>query len=244
MKSIRTKLKLNNKQKTLMAQHAGYSRWCYNWGLSLWIRAYKDGYKPNVRKLREVFTNQTKPQHPWMKNLSSKVYQYAFINLGEAFKRFFSFGMLRKQGLGKHPRFKKKGKQDSFTIDNSGKPIELNGWCHKLPFIGIVKTYEPIEATTQKVTISKQAGSWYLSFSYEFTTEEPTPKTTEVVGVDLGIKTLATLSDGKVFESVKSYRLSEAKLSRLQYLNRNKIIGSANYKKAQFKDSQATQKGS
>ncbi len=224
-----------------MAQHAGYSRWCYNWGLSLWNAAYKDGYKPNVRKLREVFTNHTKPQHPWMKNLSSKVYQYAFINLGEAFKRFFSFGMLpygmlrkRKQGLGKHPRFKKKGKHDSFTIDNSGKPIELNGWCHKLPFIGIVKTYEPIEATTQKVTISKQAGSWYLSLSYEFT-QEPTPKTTEVVGVDLGIKTLATLSDGKVFESVKSYRLFEAKLSRLQYLNRNKIIGSANYKKAQLK---------
>ena len=36
-----------------MAQHAGYSRWCYNWGLSLWNAAYVDGYKPNARKLRE-----------------------------------------------------------------------------------------------------------------------------------------------------------------------------------------------
>ncbi|NES73999.1 MAG: transposase, partial [Okeania sp. SIO2D1] len=195
MKSIRTKLKLNNKQKTLFAQHAGYSRWCYNWGLSLWNAAYTDGYKPNPRKLREVFTNHTKPLYPWMKNLSSKVYQYAFINLGEAFKRFF-------QGLGKRPRFKKKGKSDSFTIDNCGKPIELNGWNHKLPFIGIVKTYEPIEATTKKITISRQAGDWYLSYSYEFTPTS-TPKTTEVVGVDLGIKTLATLSTGEVFESIK-----------------------------------------
>ncbi len=150
MKSIRTKLKLNNKQKTMMAQHAGYSRWCYNWGLSLWNAAYKDGYKPNTRKLREVFTNHTKPLRPWMKNLSSRVYQYAFRNLGEAFKRFF-------QGSAKYPRFKKKGKHDSFpsecfanTIDNCGKPIELNGWNHKLPFIGIVKTYEPLEATTKK----------------------------------------------------------------------------------------------
>ena len=227
MKSIRTKLKLNNKQKTLMAQHAGYSRWCYNWGLSLWNAAYTDGYKPNPRKLREVFTNHTKPLYPWMKNLSSKVYQYAFINLGEAFKRFF-------QGLGKRPRFKKKGKSDSFTIDNCGKPIELNGWSHKLPFIGMVKTYEPIEATTQKITISRQAGDWYLSLSYEFT-PSPTPTTTEVVGVDLGVKTLATLSDGKVFESVKSYRRFETKLSRLQYLNRNKIIGSANWRKVQLK---------
>ncbi len=227
MKSIRTKPKLNNKQKTMMAQHAGYSRWCYNWGLSLWNAAYKDGYKPKIRKLRVVFTNHTKPMNPWMKNLSSKVYQYAFINLGEAFKRFF-------QGLGKHPRFKKKGKSDSFTIDNCGKPIELNGWNHKLPFIGIVKTYEPIEATTKKITISRQAGDWYLSCSYEFHATT-TPKKTDVVGVDLGVKTLATLSDGKVFESVRSYQSMTAKLSRLQYLNRHKEVGSANWKKAQLK---------
>ncbi|NEP84421.1 MAG: transposase, partial [Okeania sp. SIO3B3] len=210
-----------------MAQHAGYSRWCYNWGLSLWNAAYTDGYKPNPRKLREVFTNHTKPLYPWMKNLSSKVYQYAFRNLGEAFKRFF-------QGLSKRPRFKKKGKHDSFAIDNCGKPIELNGWCHKLPFIGWVKTYEPIEATTQKITISRQAGYWYLSCSYELTPAS-TPKTTEVVGVDLGVKTLATISTGVVFEGAKSYKKFENKLSNLQYLNRNKNIGSANWKKAQLK---------
>ena len=69
-----------------------------------------------------------------MKDLSSRTYQYPFINLGKAFKRFF-------QGLGKRPRFKRKGKHDSFTIDNCGKPIELNGWSHELPFIGIVKTH-------------------------------------------------------------------------------------------------------
>ncbi|NEP80382.1 MAG: transposase [Okeania sp. SIO3B3] len=173
--------------------------------------------------------------------MSSRVYQYAFpteccanINLGEAFKRFF-------QGLGKHPKFKKKGRSDSFptecyanTIDSCGKPIELNGWSHKLPFIGIVRTYEPIEATTKKITISRQAGDWYLSCSYEFHAIT-TPKTTDVIGVDLGVKTLATLSDGKVFEGVKSYHKFEAKLSRLQYLNRHKEVGSANWKKAQLK---------
>ncbi|NES01977.1 MAG: hypothetical protein F6K22_03525 [Okeania sp. SIO2F4] len=78
--------------------------------------------------------------------MSSKVYQYAFINLGEAFKRFF-------QGFGKYPRFNKKGKSDSFTINNCGKSIELNDWCHKLPFIGVVKTYEPIEAITNLITL-------------------------------------------------------------------------------------------
>ncbi|NEP06466.1 MAG: IS200/IS605 family element transposase accessory protein TnpB, partial [Okeania sp. SIO4D6] len=142
---------------------------------------------------------------------------------------------------GKYPRFKKKGKHDSFpsecyanTIDNCGKPIELNGWNHKLPLIGVVKTYEPIEATTKRITISRQAGDWYLSCSYEFN-DITTAKKTDVIGVDLGVKTLATLSDGKVFDSVRSYQTFEAKLSRCQYRNRNKIIGSANYKKAQLK---------
>ena len=227
MKSIRTKLKLNNKQKTLCAQHAGYSRWCYNWGLSLWNAAYKDGYKPNTRKLREVFTNHTKPLYPWMKNLSSKVYQYAFINLGEAFKRFF-------KGLGKYPRFKKKGRSDSFTIDNCGKPIELNGWNHKLPFLGMVKTYEPIEATTQKITISRQGGDWYISLSSEFTPTS-TEKTTEVVGVDLGIKTLATLSTGEVFQSVKPYKRAQNKLANLQRKLSKKVKHSNNWYKAVVK---------
>ncbi|MDE5095857.1 MAG: hypothetical protein O4804_17025 [Trichodesmium sp. St11_bin5] len=88
-----------------------------------------------------------------MKKLSSRVHQYVFIHLAEAFNRFFAFGMLRKQGLGKYPRFKKKGKYDSWTIDNCGKPIELNGWSHKLPFIGIVKTYEPWHRQQQKKTL-------------------------------------------------------------------------------------------
>ncbi|NET77526.1 transposase [Okeania hirsuta] len=224
MKSIRTKLKLNNRQKTLLAQHAGYSRWCYNWGLSLWNAAYQDGYKPNARKLREVFTNHTKPLYPWMKRLSSKVYQYAFINLGEAFKRFF-------QGLGKHPKFKKKGRSDSFTIDNCGKPIKLNGWSHKLPFIGWVKTYEPIEATTQKITISKQAGDWFLSLAFEFA-PTVTPKNTEVVGVDLGVKTLATLSTGEVFPSIKPYRTAQDKLAKLQRQLSRKVKHSSNWYKA------------
>ncbi len=81
---------------------------------------------------------------------------------------------------------------------------------------------------------SRQASDWYLSCSYEFHAIT-TPKTTDVVGVDLGVKTLAALSDGKVVTSVNSYRLGEAKLRLLQYLNRNKIIGSANWKKAQLK---------
>ena len=128
-KAFRTKLKLGNKQVTLMAKHAGYARFVFNWGLRLWSEAYKEGLKPSIKTLKKVFTNHVKPQFAWMSKLSSKVYQYAFISLGDAFKRFF-------KKLGGYPKFKKKGRHDSFTIDNSGALLKLGGIRHKLPFIG------------------------------------------------------------------------------------------------------------
>jgi putative transposase len=67
-----------------MARHAGFSRWVYNWGLRLWSEGYKEGMKPSANTLKKLFTNHVKPQFAWMSELSSKVYQYVFINLGDA----------------------------------------------------------------------------------------------------------------------------------------------------------------
>jgi putative transposase len=164
-----------------------------------------------------------------MSELSSKVYQYAFINLGEAFKRFF-------KKVGGYPNFKKKGKDDSFTIDNSGGIIKLGGMRHKLPFIGWVRTYEAMPGCiAKKVTISKQAGDWYLSFHFEIPDIEPTPKSIDVVGVDLGINALATLSTGEVFVNLKPYRKALVKLKQSQRSVSRKQRGSNNRKKAVLK---------
>ncbi|MDT9206660.1 MAG: helix-turn-helix domain-containing protein, partial [Limnospira sp. PMC 1261.20] len=84
-KAFRTKLKLNDRHRTLMAKHAGYARFVFNWGLHLWRSAYEEGLKPNINSIKKVFTHYVKPQYPWMSELSSKVDQYAFINLGDAF---------------------------------------------------------------------------------------------------------------------------------------------------------------
>jgi putative transposase len=223
-KAFRTKLKLDNKQATLMAKHAGYARFVFNWGLRLWSQAYKEGLKPSVQVLKKVFTNYVKPQFTWMSELSSKVYQYAFINLGDAFKRFF-------KKLGGYPKFKKKGRHDSFTIDNSGSPIKLGGTRHKLPFMGWVSTYEALpECVVKKVTISSQAGCWYISFAIEVL-QEDTPKCREVIGADLGINALATCSDGTVFANPKAYRKAAKTLARLQRHLSRKVKASCNWHK-------------
>ena len=186
------------------------------------------GLKPNTNKLKKLFTNHVKPTYGWMSEVSSRVYQYTFINLGEAHTRFF-------KKLGNEPVFKKKGKHDSFTVDNCGKPIRLGGLKHKLPFIGWVKTYEPLpECVTKKVTISREAASWYISFAFEHERKTAQP-TVDIVGIDIGINALATLSTGVVFPSLKPYRQAKKQLARLQKQLSRKVKGSKNRHKAQIK---------
>lgn len=227
-KAFKTKLNLNNRTATWMAKHAGYARWVWNWGLALWGEAYQAGLRPNANKLKKFFTNHTKPEYAWMSELSSRVYQYVFINLGEAFNRFF-------KGLAKYPKFKKKGRADSFTLDNCGKPIKLCSLRNKLPFIGWISTYEPLPlCETKKVTISRYADGWYLSFQYSFDPIE-THKKHSIVGVDLGINTLATLSTGMVFQASKPLKNALHKLVRLSRSLSRKQKGSKNWDKARIK---------
>ncbi|EAW37845.1 transposase OrfB [Lyngbya sp. PCC 8106] len=252
-RAFKTKLKLNNKQKTLMvrkaptgkhsnlirvnlsAQHAGYSRWVWNWALNLWRQAYDAGLKPSVNKLKKFYTNHVKPYYPWMKTLSSRVYQFAFMHLGEAFSRFF-------KGLAKYPKFKKKGRNDSFTLDNCGKVMQFSGTQLKLPFIGWISTYEPLpEIKTKRVTISRVADSWYISVAYEFKSE-PTIKSRVYLGVDVGVKVLATCSDGTVFDNPRAYKKATKKLARLQRELSRKQKGSNNRNKARLKLAKAYQR--
>ena len=234
--AYKTKLKLNNQQKTLMLKSAGYRQWLWNWALDFKQKVMAEDIKLNKSQLRKFYTNHIKPDYPWQSQLSSRIYQYVFINLDEAYKRFF-------KGIAKYPQFKKKGKtNESFTIDACGKPITINGKNHKLPFFGWLKTYEKLPiCSTKKVTFSEQAGEWYISFFVEVDFL-PTGKIREKVGVDLGISKLATLSDGVVFENPKAYTKALKRLARLQRDLSRRVYQSSNWYKAKLKVSKAHKK--
>ncbi|WP_424097757.1 RNA-guided endonuclease InsQ/TnpB family protein [Moorena producens] len=234
-RAFKTKLKLNNRKKTLMAQHAGYSRLLWNWALkNMWNESYKAGLKPYANKLKKFYTNHVKPQYPWQDTLSYRVDKFVFMHLGEAFNRFF-------QGRSQHPKFKKKARNDSFTLDNCGKVMEFSGTRLKLPFIGWVSTYEPLPGIQRKrVTISRVADSWYISLAYELE-PEPTVKCREYLGVDVGVKVLATCSDGTVFPNPRAYKQAQKKLARLQGELSRRTMGSANRNKTKLKLAKAHQ---
>ena len=228
--SIKTKLKLSASVRVLVAKHAGIARFTYNWGLATWQDLYKDGLKPNKYLLKKFFNNHVKPEYEWIKEkgICQKITQYAFAQLGNAFDRFF-------KGQGKYPRFKKKGLHDSFTVDAGGKAISVGGTSLKLPTIGWVKTLEGLpHTTTTKLTISRVANDWFIAFAYEKPTQV-TAKTVDMVGVDLGIKTLATLSTGVIFLNPRCYKKSLAKLERLSRKLSRKQAGSNRRNKARLK---------
>lgn len=231
---FKTQLKLNQTTRIQLAKHAGVARHAWNWGLAL-TKQILDNNKaspedkikfPSAIDLHKWLVTLVKPENPWYYEVSKCAPQYALRHLREAWDRCFK----RISGV---PRFKKKGQQDSFTLDGS---IKLERFKIKVPVLGWLKTYErlPQNFTPKSITISRQADRWFISFKVEV---EPTiiDKAVKYVGIDLGINALATLSTGEVFKGAKSYKQYEKKLARLQYLLRHKKVGSANYRKAQFK---------
>ncbi|MBK4730499.1 transposase [Oxynema sp. CENA135] len=231
---FKTELKLNNSERTGLAKHAGVARHAWNWGLNLTKQILdhnrdnpEDKIKfPTAIDLHKWLVTMVKPECPWYYEVSKCAPQYALRQLSDAWKQAF-------KKVRKPPRFKKKGRADSFTVDGS---LSVDHFRVKVPVIGWLKTFErlPTGYQPKSFTISRKADRWFISWKIEV---EPTnePKTHAVVGVDLGVKALATLSTGEGFEGAKSYRQYEKKLSRLQWLNRHKEYGSANWKKAQIK---------
>jgi putative transposase len=228
MYAIKREFKINNKEESLFCQSAGYNRFVYNFGLGLikdsW--SFKDVKASDSKRLgaiKKVFTNHTKarPEFQWCNDLSSRIYQNAFRDLGDAFSRW-------RKGLADMPVFKSKRHQCSFTVDSSNGLILVNaGKTIKIPTLGTFKLKEaiPYSCMSQTFTISREAGKWYVSFMVNAERIPKMQHTVPVVGVDLGIKCFATLSDGSVIESPKSIKKAKSKLRLFQFKNRNKQIG-------------------
>lgn len=229
---FKTELKLNNQQRTALRKHCGVARHAWNWGLAL-TKQILDHNKvhpdskikfPSAIDLHKWLVALVKSENEWYYECSKSTPQQALIALREAWKDCFD----KKKGV---PKFKKKGRKDSFTLEGTVKIKGSNKI--QVPVIGVLRTYERLpQVLTKSATISRQADRWFISFRFDVEQQELEP--TDVVGVDLGIKTLATFSTGEVVLGAKSYKKYEAKLSRMQWLNRHKIIGWANWKKAQL----------
>ncbi|MGI2909717.1 helix-turn-helix domain-containing protein, partial [Tolypothrix sp. VBCCA 56010] len=115
MFAIKRRLKLNKHEQSLMAQHAGFSRLVYNYGLDLFWQSVDAGLKTTdnkrIQAIKKCLTNVTKKrdQFAWMNQMSSKVYQSAFQSLQTAFSRW-------RKGITRPPTRKTRKNKQSFTV--------------------------------------------------------------------------------------------------------------------------------
>ena len=230
---FKTELKLNNQQRIALIKHCGVARHAWNWGLALTLEILDHNKTnpdskikfPTAIDLHKWLVALVKSENEWYYECSKSTPQQALMALRNAWKDSFS----KKKGV---PKFKKKGRKDSFTLEGTVKILENNKI--QVPVIGVLKTYERLpQVLTKSCTISRQADRWFISFRFDV--QQQQSDKTNVVGVDLGVKNLATLSTGDVITGAKSYKKYESKLSRMQWLNRHKVVGSSNWKKALVK---------
>jgi putative transposase len=214
-------LKPTAEQKQAFAKACGTARFTYNWALAQYKEALDKGEKPSIDLLKKQW-NASKPE--WVYESPKDANQQSFANLKTAFNKFFN-------KLSSFPNFKKKGQRDSFYISNDKFYVE--GKVVKLPVIGKVKMTEELrfKGKIQSGTVSRKGNQWFLSISVE-TEIEDTRATAGTVGIDLGIKSLAVLSDNTEIPNPKPLKTNLQRLRRLQKSLSRKLKGSKIWIKA------------
>ena len=244
----RIRLVPTREQDVYLRRACGVARFAYNWALAQWKQKYAAGERPSEVTLRKTLNAIKGERFPWMGEVTKNAPQQAIKNLGRAYANFFDdLAAYRRGELAwkrvRVPRFKKKGHSERFRADNGPDKVHPDavrtcGKCVRLPVIGWVAMREEVRFAGRilSVTIARQADAWYASFSIEVAYETDARSDASVVGVDLGVTALATLSDGSPkVPAPKPLRRYLQKLKRLSRALSRKQRGSRNRAKAKTK---------
>jgi putative transposase len=162
----------------------------------------------------------------------SQVLQDVLRRLDKSFDGFFR--RIAKGEKAGYPRFKGKTRYDSFTYPQKGFELNVEGKKLWLSKIGSVKVHlsRPIEGTIKTCQIKREADGWYVIFAVEEKTCPYFPKTGKSIGIDVGIESFATPSEGKPIENPQYLRKAERRLKTAQRNVSRKKKRSGNRKKA------------
>ena len=216
-------------QEVILSKSAGSCRFIYNHFLQLNIDTYAKTEKfifsvEMINKLPEL-----KEQYPFLKEVFSQSLQQVCRNLDTALKRFF-------KGLAEFPKFKKKGKHDSFSCPQKFRILQDKNRI-MIPKIGLVKyrNSRNIEGKVKSITVSRKCGRWYVSVLTEQVFIEKEKTFNNPVGIDVGLKSFAFLSNETEIENPKFYRTLEEKLKTTQRKLSSKVKFSKNWFKQKMK---------
>ncbi len=214
-KAYRYRLLPTCEQEAVFVRWAGARRWVYNTFLARRIAHYQaTGKTLSFNAMcRELTVLKRQPQTAWLRECNAQSLQQALRDLAKAFVNFF-------EKRARFPRFRsKKRDRPSFRLPAE---VSVQGGDLYVPKVGLVKLiqHRPLESEVKSATFTQDAtGAWYVTLVVRFELPDvapPPPAPEQVVGVDLGLKELAVLSDGERVAAPKHYRRVEQRLARLQ----------------------------
>lgn len=228
----RIEIKPNNKQTTAILKCFGLARLAYNWGVDEWERMYAAGENPRWGDVRQHFNAIKHDQFPFCAKSSSHVTQEAFRNLGKAYANFRR-SIKKGDWAANKPRKKKRQRgrgsayfagTDCHLSDTNRNSTAFEQMPHNLkgkrqyvyiPRIGWLKMCERLryQGKLENVILRQHADKFYATFCVSANEAEymshhrPANNGERAVGIDVGLKHMATLSDGICID----HRLTRAK---------------------------------
>jgi putative transposase len=220
-------------QETLLRQTLGCARFVWNYFLDLRQKSWKQenkslSYYDTAKLLTQL---KKEPEYIWLNDVSIIPLRYSIYDLDGTYKKFF-------KGNCGYPNFKKKSGKNSIGLDTSAFRIKDGKFFiakSKQPLNIRFHIQLPQNQEIRFLTISLEpSGKWYVSFNLEDPSIQPLPESQNQIGIDLGITTFATTSNG---DKIKSPDLKKEyqKLKRLQRRMSKKQKGSKNRNKARLK---------
>ncbi len=222
-KSYKFRINPNEEQQVLLSKHFGATRFVFNH----YLNKRKETYLENKTSLNyydnanDLTVMKKDDNYIWLKEINSQSLQSSLRNLDTAYNKFF-----RKQS--KFPNFKSKYDKQSFTIPQSVIIDENKLYIPKFKKGIDINLHRDIEGKILFGTISKSTtGNYHISITCEVE-YQPYEKTNSSIGIDTGIKDLAILSNGEVYENIKTLKTNIKKLKYNQRQLSKKQKGSNN----------------
>jgi putative transposase len=237
--TFKYRLKPADDQVELLAKHFGCVRVIYNVCLQVKKWAYQDAGINVSRFDLQVQVKEAKREFPWLKEVNSQALQVSIMNLDDAYKNFYS-------GRAGHPKFKNKWSTQSFQCPQNVKVAHGKLFIPKFTEGIPIVLHRPYKGEIRSATVIKNpTGDYQVALLMETgeAVMPPCPVRAETaVGIDVGLKSYAVLSDGTTIENPRYLNQSLKQLQVLQRELSRKKKGSANRKKAKKKVSKLNAK--
>jgi len=233
-KSYKFRLYPNGQQKQLLISILQRLQELYNAALEQ-RRHYWRCHRKSISAFDQIKQlPELRRERPEYKEIYAQILQDVLRRVDKAFQLFFR-RLKSKNGKAGYPRYKSRDRYDSFTY-----PQAYNGcfqfkgnkvWLSKIGAIRIRKHRE-IEGDIKTVTIKREGRHWYIVISCDNVPARPLPPSDKIVGIDVGIKKYATMSDGTVIENPKHLKKSLERLKEAQRVLSRKKKRTSAYRKA------------